>query len=134
MKKEDLLKIFPELKDEQYAEIQRLNGLDVNPIKQDLEHYKEQLADANKTIKSYKDMDIEAIKTSEEEWERKFDDAERQHTEPGVLINGNFYTMKNIINQERNATDYAYREIQNVYNYMSREILPYLHTLKGEKL
>lgn len=34
--------------------------------------YKTQLADANKEIKSYKEMDIDGIKTSAAEWEQKY--------------------------------------------------------------
>ena len=36
--------------------------------------YKTQLADANKEIKSYKDMDIDGIKKRADDWERKYND------------------------------------------------------------
>ncbi len=79
MKKEDLLKILPEMTDEQYAELQRLNGLDVNPVKADRDHYREQLATATKEIESYKAMDIEAVKKSAEEYKTKLQEAENAH-------------------------------------------------------
>ena len=59
MKKEDLLKIFPELTEEQYAEIQRLNGLDVNPIKAERDNLKSQLDETKKALKGFEGLDIE---------------------------------------------------------------------------
>lgn len=56
------------------------NGKDVNKEKQkadtlktELEGTKEQLTTANTTIQSYKDMDIDGIKASADEWKTKYE-------------------------------------------------------------
>ena len=63
MKKEDLKKIFPELTEDQYNEIQRLNGLDVNPIKEQLTTVQTELTTAKKTI-GERDTQLEGLKNS----------------------------------------------------------------------
>ncbi len=47
----------------------------------EIETYKNQLNDANNEIKSYKDMDIDGIKKSAEEWETKYNDLVKSQNE-----------------------------------------------------
>ena len=47
----------------------------------EIETYKNQLKDANNEIKSYKDMDIEGIKKSAEDWETKYNDLVKTQNE-----------------------------------------------------
>ncbi len=49
-------------------------GKRVNGIKEENTNLKTQLDNANKEIKSYKDMDIESIKKSATDWETKYND------------------------------------------------------------
>ena len=79
MKKEDLL--AQGLTEEQVDFVMRENGKDIERVKTKLtaaetarDEYKEQLEAANTTIQSYKDMDIEGIKQSASEWEKKYND------------------------------------------------------------
>lgn len=60
------------------------NGRDIEAEKgkvgskdKEIELLNNQLKDANKTIKSYKDMDIDKIKESASEWEGKFKEAQK---------------------------------------------------------
>ena len=79
MKKEDLL--AQGLTEEQVAFVMQENGKDIERVKTKLtvaetarDEYKEQLEAANTTIQSYKDMDIEGIKQSASDWEKKYND------------------------------------------------------------
>ena len=70
------------LTDEQIDKIMAENGGDIqreqeklNEKVKELEIVSDQLAEANKTIKSYKDMDIDKIKQSSAEWEEKYNKA-----------------------------------------------------------
>ena len=79
MKREDLQ--AKGLTDEQIDFVMSENGKDINLIKTKLttaetarDEYKEQLETANTTIQSYKDMDIEGIKQSASDWEKKYND------------------------------------------------------------
>lgn len=79
MKREDLQ--AKGLTDEQIDFVMSENGKDINLIKTKLtaaetarDEYKEQLEAANTTIQSYKDMDIEGIKQSASDWEKKYND------------------------------------------------------------
>ncbi len=47
----------------------------------EIETYKNQLNDANNEIKSYKEMNIDGIKKSAEEWETKYNDLVKAQTE-----------------------------------------------------
>lgn len=69
------------LTDEQISAVMSENGKDLEKVKTKLtaaetarDEYKEQLEAANTTIQSYKDMDIEGIKQSASEWEKKYND------------------------------------------------------------
>ena len=77
--KRDFLKELG-LTDEQIDSIMSENGKDIEKHKRDVETYKgklegiqEQLNKANEEIESYKDMDIEGIKRSAEEWKTKYE-------------------------------------------------------------
>ena len=79
MKKEDLL--AQGLTEEQVSYVMAENGRDIEKVKTKLtaaetarDEYKEQLEAANTTIQSYKDMDIEGIKQSASDWEKKYND------------------------------------------------------------
>ena len=79
MKKEDLL--AQGLTEEQVSYVMQENGKDIERVKTKLtaaetarDEYKEQLEAANTTIQSYKDMDIEGIKQSASDWEKKYND------------------------------------------------------------
>ena len=72
------------LTDEQIADIMKENGKDVEAAKakfSDYDDLKKQLGEANDTIKSYTDMDIEGIKKSAKDWEEKAVKAEREAAE-----------------------------------------------------
>ena len=69
------------LPDEQISAVMAENGRDLEKVKTKLtaaetarDEYKEQLEAANTTIQSYKDMDIEGIKQSASDWEKKYND------------------------------------------------------------
>ena len=69
------------LTDEQISAVMSENGKDLEKVKTKLtaaetarDEYKEQLEAANTTIQSYKDMDIEGIKQSASDWEKKYND------------------------------------------------------------
>ena len=69
------------LTDEQISAVMAENGRDLEKVKTKLtaaetarDEYKEQLEAANTTIQSYKDMDIEGIKQSASDWEKKYND------------------------------------------------------------
>ena len=71
--------IIDQIMDENGKDIQREKSA-VNKVNQDLEKYKEeneglktQLNDANTQINSFKEMDIEGIKKSAEEWKTKYE-------------------------------------------------------------
>jgi len=68
MKKEDLVALG--LSEEQIAEVQRLNGLDIKreqdklaQIEADRDKYKGDLEDAQKTLKEFEGVDVEELKT-----------------------------------------------------------------------
>ena len=76
------------LTDEQVNQIMTENGNDIEKYRKEVESKTKELEtlntkyesaqnslnDANKQIKSYKDMDIEGIKNSAAEWEKKYKD------------------------------------------------------------
>ena len=71
--------IIDQIMDENGKDIQREKSA-VNKVNQDLEKYKEeneglktQLNDANNQINSFKEMDIDGIKASAEEWKTKYE-------------------------------------------------------------
>lgn len=79
MKREDLQ--AQGLTEEQVSYVMAENGRDIEKVKTKLtaaetarDEYKEQLETANTTIQSYKDMDIEGIKQSASDWEKKYND------------------------------------------------------------
>lgn len=49
-----------------------------NALQEQLRVVNDQLNDANKSIQSYKDMDIDSIKQSAADWEKKYKEAEQQ--------------------------------------------------------
>ena len=84
MNKQDLIKLG--IEDENVAQqIIVLHGKDIERIKTDLETKAEeieklnaQLAEAGKTIESFKEMDIDGIKAAAEEWKTKAEQAQAE--------------------------------------------------------
>lgn len=65
-----------ELGDETIDTIMAEHGKLVTKDKEEINGLKKQVDDANKEIQSYKDMDIESIKRSADEWKTKFEEIE----------------------------------------------------------
>lgn len=65
-----------ELDDETIDTIMVEHGKLVTKDKEEINNLKKQVDDANKKIQSYKDMDIESIKKSADEWKTKFEEIE----------------------------------------------------------
>lgn len=84
MKTEELKEIG--LNDEQIAAVFKLRGKEVEDynqlknnfetLKTENENYKSQVASANEQIEAFKDMDIESIKASAEEYKNKYEQAQ----------------------------------------------------------
>lgn len=84
MKTEELKEIG--LNDEQIAAVFKLRGKEVEDynqlknnfetLKTENENYKSQVASANEQIEAFKDMDIESIKASAEEYKSKYEQAQ----------------------------------------------------------
>lgn len=81
MKREDLEKL--ELSKEAIDQVMAMNGKDIEAakakitaIEQERDTLKNQLAEANQQIESFKAMDVEAIKKSADEYKTKFEQAE----------------------------------------------------------
>ena len=58
------------------------NGRDIEAAKKpyaDYDHIKEQLDEAQKTIKGFQDQDIEGVRKSAQEWEQKYNQAVKDH-------------------------------------------------------
>lgn len=97
MKTEELKEIG--LNDEQIAEVFKLRGQEVenyNKLKNDYEtlkteneNYKSQVASANEQIEAFKDMDIDSIKASAEEYKNKYEEAQIKAKEDIDRINLN---------------------------------------------
>lgn len=86
MKTEDLK--AQGLTDEQIQFVFQENGKDIKKLQEDNEtlktdiaNTKQLLTDANKEIEGYKNMDIESIKKSADDWKQKYEDLEKQKTE-----------------------------------------------------
>lgn len=78
MKREDIKKLQPDIKDDVLDQIMNLHSADVGAHKNNVtaltterDQLKAQLAEANKQIQSYKDMDVDAIKKSAADWEAR---------------------------------------------------------------
>ena len=78
MKREDITALLPEITKEQLDKIMDLHGRDIQAqsntittLTAERDGLKTQLADATTEIQSYKDMDIDGIKTKAAEWETK---------------------------------------------------------------
>ena len=78
MKREDIKKLLPDISKENLDAIMDLHSADVGEHKQSVssltterDQLKAQLAEANKQIQSYKDMDVDGIKKSAADWEAK---------------------------------------------------------------
>lgn len=54
---------------------------DNKTLETDIANTKQLLADANKEIEGYKNMDIESIKKSADDWKQKYEDLEKQKAE-----------------------------------------------------
>ena len=79
MKQEDITALLPEITKEQLDKIMDLHGRDIQAqsntittLTAERDGLKTQLADATTEIQSYKDMDIDGIKTKAAEWETKY--------------------------------------------------------------
>ena len=108
MKKEDLLS--QGLTEEQISFVMEANGKDIEKVKTKLtaaetarDDYKTQLETANATIQSYKDMDIESIKQSASDWEKKY--------------NEDLKAMQDKLDGQ--AYDFALKEFVNGYQFTS---------------
>lgn len=58
------------------------NGRDIEAAKKpyaDYDHIKQQLDEAQKTIKGFQDQDIEGVRKSAQEWEEKYNQAVKDH-------------------------------------------------------
>lgn len=79
MKREFIKNLLPDISDEALDKIMAEAGKDIESYKQkndalttERDGLKQQLDDANKSIQSYKDMDIDGIKAKAAEWETKY--------------------------------------------------------------
>lgn len=79
MKREDITKIIPDISKENLDAIMTLHGQDIEGHKSTItaltterDGLQTQLTAANTEIKSYKDMDVDGIKTKASEWEGKY--------------------------------------------------------------
>lgn len=79
MKREFIKNLLPDISDEVLDKIMTEAGKDVESHKQTIstltterDGLKDQLEEANKSIQSYKDMDIDGIKAKASEWETKY--------------------------------------------------------------
>lgn len=86
MKTEDLK--AKGLTDDQITYVMAENGKDLKTLqdenanlKTDISNTKQLLTDANKQIEGYKNMDIESIKKSADDWKQKYEDLEKQKAE-----------------------------------------------------
>lgn len=97
MKTEELKEIG--LNDEQIAAVFKLRGQEVEEynnlkkeyetLKTENENYKSQVASANEQIEAFKDMDIDSIKASAEEYKNKYEEAQIKAKEDIERINLN---------------------------------------------
>ncbi len=76
MKREEIKALIPDIAQEALDAILDLNGKDVEAAKAGVaaltterDGLQAQLAEANKAIQSYKDMDIEGVKQAAKDWE-----------------------------------------------------------------
>ncbi len=79
MKREEIKTLLPDITKEALDAIMELNGKDIEAAKAGVtaltterDGLQAQLTEANATIQSYKDMDIEGIKQSAADWETKY--------------------------------------------------------------
>jgi len=79
MKREEIKELIPEITKEALDAIMAMNGKDIEAAKANTaaltterDGLQAQLAEANKTIQSYKDMDVDGIKQSVKDWETKY--------------------------------------------------------------
>lgn len=97
MKTEELKEIG--LNDEQIASVFRLRGKEIEDynslkneyeaLKTENENFKNQVKSANEQIEAFKDMDIDSIKASAEEYKRKYEEAQAKAKEDIENINLN---------------------------------------------
>lgn len=120
------------------------NGKDVTKektkaenYKEELEGVKEQLETANTTIQSYKDMDIESIKQSAEDWKKKYEDDTKtlkdQMAKRDLEINTKEYLSKFKFANERVAKSIMNDFMAKEFKYEDGKFLgaeEYMTTLK----
>lgn len=70
-----------DLEKEMIDTIMAEHGKHLTSLKEDNENLKSQIEDASKEIQSYKDMDIDSIKKSAEDWETKYNDLVKSQEE-----------------------------------------------------
>ena len=68
-----------ELDTETIDTIMAEHGKVIQGLKEERDNLKTQIADANKEIQSYKDMDIDSIKKSASDWETKYNDLVKEN-------------------------------------------------------
>lgn len=69
--------IIDKILDENSTDIGKAKG-ELETTQKKLEDTEKLLEDANKEIEGYKDMDIESVKKSAEDWKQKYEDLEKQ--------------------------------------------------------
>jgi hypothetical protein len=120
------------------------NGKDVTKektkaenYKEELEGVKEQLTTANTTIQSYKDMDIESIKQSAEDWKKKYEDDTKslkdQMAKRDLEINTKEYLSKFKFANERVAKSIMNDFMAKEFKYEDGKFLgaeDYMNSLK----
>lgn len=106
MKTEELKEIG--LNDEQIGKVFKLRGKEVEDfnklkneyenLKTENENYKSQISDANEQIEAFKDMDIDSIKASAEEYKNKFEQAQQKAKEDIANTNLNHAIDLGLVN------------------------------------
>lgn len=92
------------------------NGHDIEAAKKPFADYdtiKEQLGEAQKTIKGFRDQDIEGVRKSAQEWEQKYNDAIAEHQKKmdDLAFDG---VLKDAITAAKGRSDKAIRALLDV--------------------
>lgn len=92
------------------------NGRDIEAAKKPFADYdtiKEQLGEAQKTIKGFQDQDIEGVRKSAQEWEQKYNDAITEHQKQmdDLAFDG---VLKDAITAAKGRSDKAIRALLDV--------------------
>ena len=117
MKKSDLEKL--EIGEDAIKEILKLNGLAIEAKKTELETatteldtLKKQLAEANTTIESFKDVDVDAIKATADDYKAKFEASETSAKEAMATVKYN-HALDNALTAAKVVNSKAVRALLN---------------------